>query len=35
MAALDPRMRVGDLVGEPLLIHGLGTAEERRAASAT
>jgi peptide/nickel transport system ATP-binding protein len=31
MAALDPRMRVGDLVGEPLLIHGLGTAEERRA----
>ena len=32
MAALDPRMRIGDLVGEPLLIHGLGTAAERRAA---
>ena len=32
MAALDPRMRVGDLVGEPLLIHGLGSAAERRAA---
>ncbi len=32
MAALDPRMRIGDLVAEPLLIHGLGTADERRAA---
>ncbi len=32
MAALDPRMRVGELIGEPLLIHGLGNAEERRAA---
>jgi peptide/nickel transport system ATP-binding protein len=30
-AALDPRMRVGDLVAEPLLIHGIGTGEERRA----
>ena len=32
MASLDPRMRIGDLVGEPLLIHGLGTAADRRAA---
>jgi peptide/nickel transport system ATP-binding protein len=31
MAALDPRMRVGDLVAEPLVIHGIGTGEERRA----
>ncbi|NNU82044.1 ABC transporter ATP-binding protein [Halovulum dunhuangense] len=31
MAALDPRMRVGDLVAEPLVIHGIGTAESRRA----
>ena len=31
MASLDPRMRVGDLVAEPLLIHGIGTAPERRA----
>jgi peptide/nickel transport system ATP-binding protein len=30
-AALDPRMRVGDLVAEPLVIHGIGTREERRA----
>ncbi len=30
-AALDPRMRVGDLVAEPLAIHGIGTREERRA----
>ncbi|KFE36252.1 ABC transporter ATP-binding protein [Thioclava atlantica] len=30
MAALDPRMRVGELVGEPLLIHAIGTPEERR-----
>ncbi len=29
-ASLDPRMRVGDLVQEPLLIHGLGSAAERR-----
>ncbi len=35
MAALDPRMRVGDLVGEPLLIHGIGTPETRRARVAT
>lgn len=34
MAALDPRMRVGDLVAEPLVIHGIGTLEERRARTA-
>ena len=28
-ASLNPRMRVGDLVGEGLLIHGLGDREER------
>ncbi len=28
-ASLDPRMRVGDLVGEPLLIHGIATPSER------
>ncbi len=33
MAALDPRMTVGDLISEPLLIHGLGTATERRDAA--
>ncbi|ABN79064.1 peptide/nickel transport system ATP-binding protein [[Luteovulum] sphaeroides subsp. megalophilum] len=31
MAALDPRMRIGDLIAEPLVIHGIGTPEERRA----
>lgn len=30
MAALDPRMKVGDAVAEPLLIHGVGTARERK-----
>ncbi|MEO1951691.1 ABC transporter ATP-binding protein [Thioclava sp.] len=30
MAALDPRMRVGELVAEPLVIHGIGTPEEQR-----
>ncbi len=30
MASLDPRMRVGDLVAEPLLIHGVGSARERK-----
>jgi peptide/nickel transport system ATP-binding protein len=34
MAALDPRMRVADLVSEPLLIHGLGDAASRRAKAA-
>jgi peptide/nickel transport system ATP-binding protein len=29
-ASLDPRMRVGDLVAEPLLIHGIGSSKERR-----
>jgi peptide/nickel transport system ATP-binding protein len=33
-ASLDPRMRVGDLVAEPLLVHGIGNAEERRASVA-
>ncbi|WP_417809423.1 ABC transporter ATP-binding protein [Thioclava sp.] len=31
MAALDPRMRVGDLVAEPLVIHDIATPEQRRA----
>ena len=31
MAALDPRMTVGALIAEPLLIHGIGTAAEQRA----
>ncbi|NDV51371.1 MULTISPECIES: ABC transporter ATP-binding protein [unclassified Salipiger] len=29
MAALDPRMTVGEAVMEPLLIHGIGSAEDR------
>ncbi|MGI6853748.1 ABC transporter ATP-binding protein [Mesorhizobium sp. 1B3] len=29
--SLDPRQRAGDLVEEPLIVHGLGTASERRA----
>ncbi|GGE96979.1 ABC transporter ATP-binding protein [Stappia taiwanensis] len=29
-ASLDPRMRVGDLVGEPLVIHGLAKGRELR-----
>ena len=30
-SSLDPRMRVGDIVEEPLVIHGLGSRDERRA----
>ncbi|WP_137931344.1 ABC transporter ATP-binding protein [Mesorhizobium comanense] len=30
-ASLDPRMRVGDLVAEPLVIHGIASKEERHA----
>ncbi len=30
-ASLNPRMRVGAIVEEPLIIHGVGTALERRA----
>ena len=31
MSSLDPRMRVGPLVAEPMVIHGIGTSTERRA----
>jgi peptide/nickel transport system ATP-binding protein len=34
MAALNPRMRVGELIAEPLLIHGIGTPADRRAKAA-
>jgi oligopeptide transport system ATP-binding protein len=30
-ASLDPRMTVGDIVGEPLAVHRTGTRQERRA----
>ena len=30
MAALDPRMKVGDAVAEPLVIHGIGSPADRR-----
>ena len=30
MASLDPRMRVGELVREPLVIHGVGTPHEQK-----
>ncbi|WP_232845829.1 ABC transporter ATP-binding protein [Aurantimonas marina] len=29
-ASLDPRMRVGDLVAEPMVIHGIASGAERR-----
>ncbi len=29
-ASLNPRMSAGDIVGEPLVIHGIGNAAERR-----
>ena len=31
MAALDARMTIGELIREPLVIHGIGTAEEQKA----
>ncbi len=34
MAALDPRMRVADLVSEPLLIHNIGDTASRRVKAA-
>nr|WP_252727118.1 ABC transporter ATP-binding protein [Paracoccus sp. C2R09] len=34
MAALDPRMKVGDAVAEPLLIHGIGDHAARQARAA-
>ena len=34
MAALDPRCTVGELIAEPLLIHGIGDAASRRARAA-
>ena len=30
-ASLDPRMTVGDIVGEPLVVHKVGSRQERRA----
>jgi ABC-type oligopeptide transport system ATPase subunit len=29
-ASLNPRMTIGDIVGEPLVVHGLGTRQRRR-----
>ena len=34
MAALNPRMTVGNLIAEPLVIHGLGSPAEQRAQAA-
>ncbi len=30
-SSLDPRMSAGTIVGEPLMVHGVGNADERRA----
>jgi ABC-type oligopeptide transport system ATPase subunit len=30
-SSLDPRMTVGDIVSEPLVVHGIGTRRDRRA----
>ena len=30
-SSLDPRMTVGDIVGEPLIVHGIGTKRDRKA----
>jgi oligopeptide transport system ATP-binding protein len=30
-SSLDPRMTVGDIVGEPLVVHGIGTRRDRAA----
>jgi oligopeptide/dipeptide ABC transporter ATP-binding protein len=30
-SSLDPRMSAGDIVGEPLRVHGIGSGKERRA----
>jgi oligopeptide/dipeptide ABC transporter ATP-binding protein len=29
-ASLNPRMKIGDIIAEPLLIHGMGSRDERR-----
>ncbi|MFZ1468011.1 MAG: ABC transporter ATP-binding protein [Paracoccaceae bacterium] len=34
MAALDPRMTVGDQIAEPLVIHAIGSGADRRATAA-
>jgi peptide/nickel transport system ATP-binding protein len=34
MAALNPRMRVGELIAEPLAIHGIGTPADQNARAA-
>src|ERR1700687_4234583 len=33
-ASLNPRMKVGNIIAEPLVIHKIGTARERRARAA-
>jgi oligopeptide/dipeptide ABC transporter ATP-binding protein len=30
MSSLNPRMTAGELIGEPLVVHGVGTRDERR-----